>query len=117
MTDFLDGTGLTVAYQPVVDLDSGDVVGYERRSPAGPSRPSRCWTPRATPAGSRNRLGEEEWSVVVVGPHYAGALVSRQVGPDPADGYDDVVTHSRDLVVEAGRSLPRHVAPSWEAPA
>ena len=61
-----------------------------------------------------HRLGEE-WSVVVVGPHYAGALVSRQVGDDPADGYDYVVTHSRELVVEAGRSLLRHVAPSWEA--
>ena len=61
-----------------------------------------------------HRLGEE-WSVVVVGPHYAGALVSRQVGDDPADGYDYVVTHSRDLVVEAGRSLLRHVAPAWEA--
>lgn len=62
-----------------------------------------------------HRLGEE-WSVVVVGPHYAGALVSRQVGPDPADGYDYVVTHSRDLVVEAGRSLLRHVVPAGEAP-
>ncbi len=61
-----------------------------------------------------HRLGEE-WSVVVVGPHYAGALVARQVGADPADGYDYVVTHSRDLVVEAGRSLLRHVSPAWEA--
>ena len=54
-----------------------------------------------------HRLGEE-WSVVVVGPHYAGALVARQVGEDD---YDYVVTHSRDLVVEAGRALLRHVAP------
>ena len=57
-----------------------------------------------------HRLGRE-WSVVVVGPHYAGALVARQVGADPADGYDYVVTHQRDLVVEAGRSLLRHVSP------
>ena len=28
---------------------------------------------------------------------------------------DYVVTHSRGLVVEAGRSLLRHVEPSWEA--
>ncbi len=57
-----------------------------------------------------HRLGDE-WSVVVVGPHYAGALVARQVTPDPLDGYDFVVTHQRDLVVEAGRSLLRHVVP------
>ena len=65
------------------------------------------------PAG--HRLGEE-WSVVVVGPHYAGALVSRQVSPDPADGYDFVVTHQRDLVVEVGRSLLRYVAPDAVLP-
>jgi hypothetical protein len=53
-----------------------------------------------------HRLGEE-WSVVVVGPHYAGALVARQVGDD----YDFAVTHRRDLVIEAGRSLLRHVSP------
>ena len=58
-----------------------------------------------------HRLGDE-WSVVVVGPHYAGALVARQVGSDPDHGYDFVVTHQRDLVVDAGRSLLRHVAPS-----
>lgn len=68
--------------------------------------------PAVLPDG--HRLGEE-WSVVVVGPHYAGALVSRQMGDDPADGYDYVITHARDLVVEAGRSLLRHVAPAWEA--
>jgi EAL domain-containing protein (putative c-di-GMP-specific phosphodiesterase class I) len=58
-----------------------------------------------------HRLGDE-WSVVVVGPHYAGALVARQIGADPASGYDYVVTHQRSLVVEAGRSLLRHVAPA-----
>ena len=61
-----------------------------------------------------HRLGDE-WSVVVVGPHYAGALVARQVAEDQQEGYDYVVTHSRDLVVEAGRSLLRHVEPAWEA--
>ena len=48
----------------------------------------------------------DEWSVVVVGPHYAGALVARRSG----DGYDFAVTHDRTLVVEAGRALLRHVA-------
>jgi EAL domain-containing protein (putative c-di-GMP-specific phosphodiesterase class I) len=51
-----------------------------------------------------------EWSVVVVGPHYAGALVARQVGDDPGGDYDFTVTHERTLVVEAGRALLRHVA-------
>lgn len=55
----------------------------------------------------------DEWSVVVVGPHYAGALVARQVGPS-ADDYDFVVTHQRDLVVEAGRALLRHIAPGGD---
>ena len=50
----------------------------------------------------------DEWSVVVVGPHYAGALVARRTGD--SDGYDFAVTHERDLVVEAGRALLRHVA-------
>jgi EAL domain-containing protein (putative c-di-GMP-specific phosphodiesterase class I) len=58
-----------------------------------------------------HRLGDE-WSVVVVGPHYAGALVARQVSPD--GDYDFVVTHQRDLVVEAGRALLRHVAPGGD---
>jgi len=55
-----------------------------------------------------------EWSVVVVGPHYAGALVARQTGPDP-DAYDFAVTHERQLVVEAGRTLLRHV-PELDVP-
>ncbi|MCU1691020.1 MAG: hypothetical protein JWM64_111 [Frankiales bacterium] len=66
----------------------------------------------ALPGG--HRLGDE-WSVVVVGPHYAGALVARQVDGDGLGdgeaGYDYVVTHQRDLVVEAGRALLRHVVP------
>lgn len=53
-----------------------------------------------------------EWSVVIVGPHYAGALVARQTGPVAENGYDYVVTHQRDLVVEVGRCLMRLVAPT-----
>lgn len=52
-----------------------------------------------------HRLGEE-WSVIVVGPHYAGALVARQVDDDV---YDFAVTHDRRLTVEAGRSLLRRL--------
>ena len=52
-----------------------------------------------------HRLGEE-WSVIVVGPHYAGALVARRVADDV---YDFAVTHDRRLTVEAGRSLLRRL--------
>lgn len=56
----------------------------------------------------------DEWSVVVVGPHYAGALVARQrtgahVGGDAK--WDFAVSHDRSLVVAAGRALLRQVAP------
>lgn len=57
----------------------------------------------------------EEWSTVLVGPHYAGALVARDVPAPPGeDGrwYDFAVTHDRALVVAAGRALLRHVEPS-----
>jgi EAL domain-containing protein (putative c-di-GMP-specific phosphodiesterase class I) len=53
----------------------------------------------------------DEWSVVVVGPHYAGALVARRVEAAQSDAdYDFAVTHDRALVIEAGRALLRHVA-------
>ena len=51
----------------------------------------------------------EEWSVIVVGPHYAGALVARRVDDD---AYDFAVTHDRRLAVEAGRSLLRRLDPT-----
>ena len=52
----------------------------------------------------------DEWSVLLVGAHYNGALVARRVD---GDCYDFAVTHDRDLVVEAGRALLRHVSPGW----
>ena len=52
---------------------------------------------------------DEEWSVIVVGPHYAGALVARRVD---VDVYDFAVTHDRQLTVEAGRSLLRRLNPA-----
>ena len=55
----------------------------------------------------------DEWAVLLVGAHYNGALVARRL--DGIDCYDFAVTHERDLVVEAGRALLRHVSPnaSW----
>ncbi len=51
-----------------------------------------------------------EWNVVVVGPHFAGALLAREVpdqqAPRDADRlFEHVVTFDRDLVVQAAQSL------------
>lgn len=60
-----------------------------------------------------------EWTVVALGPHVAVALIAREVdGPDglgaSADDdrerrFDYVLTHDRDLVVAAARSLAQHI--------
>lgn len=50
----------------------------------------------------------EEWCVVVLAPHFAGALAGRGLGGDcdPRDRrYRFVLTHDRELVVAAARSL------------
>ena len=55
-----------------------------------------------------------EWSVVVVGAHYAGALVARDLGdtgPEPLRRFDYALTHDRALVVEAAKTLMRRVLP------
>lgn len=49
-----------------------------------------------------------EWDVIVVGPQYAAALVSRDLGDDGPDRdrrFDAVITHDRDLVIKAAQSL------------
>ena len=49
-----------------------------------------------------------EWTVTVVGPHYASALVARDMGDDGPDlerRFEFLVTHDRDLVVSAARSM------------
>lgn len=58
----------------------------------------------------------DEWTVAVVTPHYAGALIARERddGAAGADGdrrFDYVITHDRDTVVAATRSLLRRLAP------
>lgn len=50
----------------------------------------------------------EEWCVVVLAPHFAGALAGRDLGGDAAPRdrrYRYVLTHDRALVVAAARSL------------
>ena len=54
----------------------------------------------------------DEWDVVVVGPHFAAALLARDVGdtgPDPERRFDYRVSYDRDLVVEAARRLLRRM--------
>lgn len=60
-----------------------------------------------------------EWSVAVVGPHFAAALVARDLdgapgpaGADPDRTFDYVLTHDRTLVLEVARSLLARTVPS-----
>jgi EAL domain-containing protein (putative c-di-GMP-specific phosphodiesterase class I) len=55
-----------------------------------------------------------EWDVVVVGPHFAGAFVARDLGDDGPDAdrrFDFYVTYDRDLVLEAARALMAKIVP------
>jgi EAL domain-containing protein (putative c-di-GMP-specific phosphodiesterase class I) len=55
-----------------------------------------------------------EWNVVVIGPHFAGGFAARDLGddgPDEKRRFDFAMTHDRDLVIEAGRSMMRRTAP------
>jgi EAL domain-containing protein (putative c-di-GMP-specific phosphodiesterase class I) len=55
-----------------------------------------------------------EWSVIVVGPHYAGALLARDArteGNEEDRQFDYVVTHDRDLVLRAARLLMNRIPP------
>jgi len=53
-----------------------------------------------------------EWNLIVVGPNYSGALVARDRG-EGGEGahhrYDHIVTHDRELVVQAARSVLRWI--------
>ena len=50
--------------------------------------------------------------MIVVGPHFAGALVARSLGDGGRDAeqrFEFFVTYDRSLVIEAADSLLRHV--------
>jgi DICT domain-containing protein len=56
-----------------------------------------------------------EWVVTTVGPHFAGALVARDLGDSGEDAdrrFAFVVTHDHDVVLRAGRALLGRIAPS-----
>ena len=123
IADHLEEQALTLGSAPVVlstfeageQVPTGTQQRYQRLTSKGSfvaalragDAPAVCDGTRGARLPDDHRLGEE-WSVVVVGAHYAGALVARRA---PVDGeYDFAVTHDRPLVVEAGRALLRHVA-------
>jgi diguanylate cyclase (GGDEF)-like protein len=56
----------------------------------------------------------DEWSVAVIGPHFAGALVAVDLGDDGLDEerrFDFAITYDRELVMDATTSLMRRVLP------
>ena len=60
-----------------------------------------------------------EWDVVVVGPHFAGALVARErtdVRPGEERMFDYVLTYDRPLVLDVARSLMDRVLPHAGGP-
>jgi EAL domain-containing protein (putative c-di-GMP-specific phosphodiesterase class I) len=60
-----------------------------------------------------------EWSVVVLGPHFAGALVAQDLGdtgPESERRFRFATTYDRGLVVAAARTLLERVAPAPAPP-
>jgi EAL domain-containing protein (putative c-di-GMP-specific phosphodiesterase class I) len=54
-----------------------------------------------------------EWNVTVLGPHFGAAFVARDLGdtgPDHERRFDFAMTHDRELVTEAARSMMRRLA-------
>ena len=55
-----------------------------------------------------------EWDIAVLGPHYAGALVARDLGdtgPDHERRFEFVLTFDRELVIDVAAALISRVAP------
>jgi EAL domain-containing protein (putative c-di-GMP-specific phosphodiesterase class I) len=55
-----------------------------------------------------------EWSIAVLGPHFAAALVALDLGDDGPDHerrFDYALTYDRELVIDAALSLMRRVLP------
>jgi diguanylate cyclase (GGDEF)-like protein/PAS domain S-box-containing protein len=54
----------------------------------------------------------QEWTIAVVGPHFAGALVARDVGDDSPEAdrrFDYVLTYDRQTVVDAAAVMMRRL--------
>jgi EAL domain-containing protein (putative c-di-GMP-specific phosphodiesterase class I) len=67
--------------------------------------------------GARIEPGDalrSEWDVVVIGPHFAGAFVARDLGDAGADAdrrFDFFVTYDRELALAAARALLARLVP------
>ncbi len=49
-----------------------------------------------------------EWNVIVMSPHFSAAFVGRDLGdegPDSSRRFEFAITHDRELVIEAARTL------------
>ena len=60
-----------------------------------------------------------EWVVVIVGTHYAGALIAKDLGdsgPDRDRRFAFTLTHNHDIVLKAARSLLERVIPAPQTP-
>ena len=60
-----------------------------------------------------------EWDLVVLAPHFAAALLARDLGdsgPDRERRFEFALTYDRDVVVEAGSALLRRVVPQLPIP-
>lgn len=56
-----------------------------------------------------------EWDVAVLGPHFAGAQVARDLGdtgPDRSRRFEVAVTHDRSLVVDLATTLMSRITPA-----
>jgi EAL domain-containing protein (putative c-di-GMP-specific phosphodiesterase class I) len=56
-----------------------------------------------------------EWDVVVVGPHFAGAFVARDLSDEVADSdrrFEYFMTYDRERVTDAAAALLRHLVPT-----
>jgi DICT domain-containing protein len=75
-------------------------------APAPGVRGARLW---------ENDALRGEWSVAVLGPHFAGALVAVDLGdqdrPEMERRFDFCLTYDRDLVIAAATTLMRRVEP------
>jgi EAL domain-containing protein (putative c-di-GMP-specific phosphodiesterase class I) len=100
------------------ELSAETAARYEQLAKDGsfvvvirPDEPATPLGVRGTTFSSGHRLAPE-WCVIVIGAHYAGALVARDLGDrDGRRTYDFAVTHDRQVVVDAGRALLRNVEP------
>ena len=58
---------------------------------------------------------QDEWNVVVISPHFAGAFVARDLGdadvPDSDRRFDFFVTYERELVARAAHALMARIYP------